>query len=300
MKALLICPSIRPAVPQLAKDGPLAGVPILGECIASHWLEYLASLGATCVQVVAPDRAPQMQAALGDGGRWGVQLEVLAGGAEPTPDEARARYRPAGEPGWLPAPFDAVLMDRLPGCPGLPLFESYASWFAALIGWMPRALTPARLRVREIGPGIWVGRRAHVSPKAELIAPCWVGDQSFVEPGAIIGPDAIIEDRCVVEAEARIARSWVGPDTFVGPMTSVASSLAWGSRLSNWESDSSLRVPDPFLLCSLSNPIGPPDRAVKAPARPALSPLQRIATWPVQVRSAQPSDPRVWAPDQLP
>jgi hypothetical protein len=162
--------------------------------------------------------------------------------------------------GWLPAPHDIVLMNHLPACPDLPLFESYASWFAALLAWMPRALTPARVRVTEIRPGIWVGRRAHVSPKAELIAPCWIGDQVFVEPGAIVGPGAIVENRSVIENEAHVAQSWIGPDTFVGPMTALATSLAWGSSLTNWRSDSSLQVPDPFLMCSLAPPVRSPRR----------------------------------------
>lgn len=296
MKALLICPSIRPAVPQLAEDVPLALVPILGECVASHWIEHLAALGARHVQVIAADRPAEVRAMLGDGARWGVRIEVTAASVEPTPAEAATRFRPADEPGWLPAPHDIVLMSHLPGCPELPLFESYASWFAALLAWIPLALTPARVRVSELRPGIWVGRRAHISATAELIAPCWIGDQVFVEPGAIVGPGAIIEDRSVVEDEARVTHSWVGPDTFVGPMTSVASSLAWGSSLTNWRSDSSLRVPDPFLMCSLARSTATPaassDRATNAPARLAVSPLNWTAAWRAPASPAQDSTPR--------
>jgi hypothetical protein len=297
MKALLICPSHRPAVPQLAEDGPLAVVPIFGECVASHWLEHLAGLGARDVTVLAADRPEQVRAALGDGARWGVRLEVIAAGLEPTIAEAAARHRPAGAPGWLPAPHDIVLMNHLPDCPPLPLFESYASWFAALLAWMPRALTPARVRVSEIRPGIWVGGRAHVSPLAELIAPCWIGDRAFVEPGAIVGPGAILEDRSVVESEAHVTLSWVGPDTFVGPMTSVASSLAWGSSLTDWRSDSSLRVPDPFLLCSLAPPLAAPsperaDVIVRVPDRAPHSPLNWMATWPAQTDRVPDSNPQ--------
>jgi hypothetical protein len=296
MKTLLICPAIRPAVPQLAEDGPLALAPIFGESLVSHWLEHVAMLGARHVQVIAADRAEQVRSTLGDGARWGVQLEVIADSLEPTLAEAAARHRPDGEAGWLPAPNDIVRMNHLPGCPELPLFESYASWFAALLAWMPRALTPARIRAREIRPGIWVGRRAHVSPAAELIAPCWIGDQAFVEPGAIVGPGAIIEDRSVVESDASITHSWVGPDTFVGPMTAVASSLAWGSNLTNWRSDSSLRVPDPFLLCSLAPPppapvIAPAYRTVSAPTPAVASSLNWMAAW---------SEPTRRAPDSLP
>jgi carbonic anhydrase/acetyltransferase-like protein (isoleucine patch superfamily) len=158
-------------------------------------------------------------------------------------------------------------MNHLPARPDLPLFESYASWFAALIGWLPNALTPTRIRIGEAAPGIWIGKRSHVSPTARLVAPCWVGDHVTVGAGAIVGPDAVIEDRCVVDEMARVSASWVGPDTFVGPMTSVAHSLAWGPILTDWQSDSSLRVPDPFLLASLNGSHSP--AKAEAPARAA-------------------------------
>jgi len=299
MKALLICPAIRPAVPQLSEEGPLATTPILGECLVGYWIEHLAALGALRVQVVVADRAESVRTALGDGARWGVQIEVTAVGAEPTAQEAAARFRPADDPDWLAAPNDIVLMNHLPGCPEQPLFESYAGWFGALLAWIPRALTLGRVRVSEVRPGIWVGRRAHVAPTAELIAPCWIGDQVFVEPGAIIGPGAVLEDRSVIAKDARVTLSWVGPDTFVGPMTAIASSLAWGSGLTNWRSESSLRVPDSFLLCSLApapamadgGPSARAARTVGAPARGAAVPRNWIGEWPESTRHAPNSNP---------
>lgn len=288
MRALLICPAIRLAVPQLADHGPLATVPILGGCLASHWIEHLCSLGVHHVSIIAADRANQVRAHLGDGAQWGIQLEVIAAAVEPTPANAAALYQPSGAAGWLPAPFGIQLMSHLPGCPDQPLFESYAGWFAALLAWMPRALTPARVRVREISPGVWVGQRSQVSSSARLCAPCWIGDQVSVEAGAIVGPEAILEDRTVVEAEASVTRSWVGTDTFVGPLTAVTSSLAWGSSLTNWGSNSSLQVPDPFLLCSLA-PATPPANepagaTLPAPARVLGSSATGVGAWPPHIQ----------------
>jgi carbonic anhydrase/acetyltransferase-like protein (isoleucine patch superfamily) len=252
MKTLLICPSSRPAVAHIAEFGPLATAPILGDCIAGHWIEHLTALGARQIQVLVADGEDQVRLAVGDGARWGVRISVVAANFEPTKKEAGDRYRPDGEPGWLPAPNDVVLLSHLPGNPGLPLFESYASWFSALIAWMPLALTPARVRVKEVRPGIWIGSRARVSPAAKLVAPCWVGDQVTVEAGAVVGAGTILEDRTVVGGNSVVTQSWVGPDTFVGPMTSVTNSLAWGSTLIDWRTDSLLHVPDSFLLGSLA------------------------------------------------
>ncbi len=275
MKTILICPSNRPAVPHLSASGPLATMPILGDCFVSHWIEHLTAFGARHIQIVAANGAEQVRAAVGDGARWGVQVNVIACNVEPTRREAASRHRPEGEPGWLPAPHDVVPMSHLPGVPELPMFESYATWFTALITWMPRAITPARVRVTQVRPGVWIGSRSRVSPIAELIAPCWIGDQVSVAKGAVIGPNAILEDRTVVEGMARVARSWVGPDTFVGPMLSVEHSLAWGSSLIDWRTDSSLHVPDQFLLSSLLRPKSPATtdrygRALVKHARPEL------------------------------
>ena len=296
MKTLLICPAFRFALPQLVAGCPLALTPILGECVASHWIEHLAGLGASHVVVLTADRADQVRATLGDGARWGVRLEVIAVGIEPTVAEATARYRPADGAGWLAAPHDIVFVNHLPGCPDQPLFASYASWFAAILAWMPRAITPTRIRVNEISPGIWVGRRAHISATARLTAPCWIGDQVFIEPGAIVGPGAIIEDRSVIEDEAKITHSWVGPDTLVGPMSSITSSLAWGSNLTNWRTDSSLQVPDPFLLCSLSSKPTPPsepfERARHAPAQVARAVLNWLPAGMTSGNRTQDSTPQ--------
>jgi len=295
MKTLLICPAIRPATPQLAEDGPLVTAPILGECLVVHWIEHVAALGATHVTIIAADCPGQVQAAVGDGARWGVKIELIETRVEPTLAEAAARYRPARESGWLAAPRDIIVMSHLPGCPELPLFESYASWFAALLAWMPRALTPTRVRVNEILPGVWVGRRARVSPSARLAAPCWIGDQVFVEPRAVVGPVAIVEDRAVIEQDARVTHSWIGADTYVGRMTSVVNSLAAGGTLTNWSTDSSLHVPDPFFLCSLARPQPAlPDRTSgRGPILPARSsdPFSWIAAW--RDGRAGPHDPKL-------
>jgi hypothetical protein len=252
MKTLLICPSRRPAIPHLSAFGPLATTPVFGDSIICYWIEHLAALGAREVQIVASDGADQVRAAVGDGARWGVRTSVVASAVEPARGEAALQYRSGNGNGWLPAPDDINHLSHLPNRPAMPLYESYASWFAALVDWMPLALTPTRVRVKETQPGVWVGSRARVSPMAKLVAPCWVGDKVFVEAGAEVGPGAIIEDRSIVAGVARVTQGWVGPDTFVGPMTSVANSLAWGSTLVNWQTDSALQVPDPFLLSSLT------------------------------------------------
>jgi hypothetical protein len=249
MKALLICPGEREAVAALAEAAPLCNLPILGKRLIEYWLEHLAECGAKQVYVLATDRPEQVRALVGDGARWGLQIEVLPEVRELTVEEARDKYQ-SPEP-WLAAPDDAQLMDHLPGLPARALFTSYANWFAALQAWMPRAATADRIGIRQLQPGIWVGLHADISPEAELRAPCWIGDDVQVGAGAIIGPNSVLENRVFVEEDARISDSVVGSETFIGNLTEVRRSVVIGSTLVSWKLGSCIKVHDAFLLCPL-------------------------------------------------
>ena len=274
MKALLICPDERTGVAALAESAPLSNVPILGKSLVEYWLEHLATLGAKEVLVLAVDRPDQVRAAVGDGARWGLRVIVQPDKRERTLDEARARHQANDPATWLPAPNDVFLMDHLPGLPQLPLFTSYADWFAAARALMPHALTPDRIGVRELKPGVWVGLHAHVAADAKLIAPCWIGERAWIEAGATIGPNAVLEREVFIARGAEVSHSVIGPQTFVGQFTEVRNSIAWGSMLVNWERDSCLKVPDAFLLCSRE-----PQRARPVPAKtsaPIHTPLSAM------------------------
>lgn len=251
MKTVLICPAERPALAALAQRRPLVTLPLLGLSLLDYWLQHLASLGATQATLVVADRADAVAKHLGEGARWGVEVEIISVAAEPTREAAYPLYREDERGAWLEAPNDLVVLDHLPALPKRRPLDSYADWFATARDWIPLALTPDRVGLREIQPGVWVGLRTRIAPSAKFAGPCWIGDGTFVGPNAHIGPNVVLEDHVLVEAGARIADSIVGPDTFVGGVTEIRQSFAWGNQLINWRSGSTLRVAEDFLLCSL-------------------------------------------------
>ncbi len=252
MKTLLICPSPRSSISRLASEAPIAALPILGESLVEYWLTYLAERGAREITVLAADRPGAVLERVGDGARWGLKVEVLAELRELSPSEARAAHGGSGS--WMAAPLDVIVMDHFPDQPRQCLLESYESWFKGVTGWITRAVTPDRVGVREIRPGVFVGWHSRIPADAVLIAPCWIGEKVFLGSGVTVGPHAVIEDRAVIERGAEVVRSVVGPETLVGEMTEVGDSLAWGDTLINWQTGSMLRVPDEFLLCPLRAP----------------------------------------------
>lgn len=298
MKALLICPAERSEITALAQRRPLATLPFLGQSLLEYWLQHVAALGARRVVVLAADRPAEIVALTGDGARWGLEVEVVAVEREPSVEEARARHQADDDAVWLTAPNDVIVADRPPQAPHLRPLESYADWFAAARDYIPHALTPDRVGLREVRPGVWLGFHAHVAPTAQLIAPCWIGDDAYVGAGAVIGPNAILENRVVVEGGAHVFDSVVGPDTFVGGVTEVGHSLAWGSQLVNWLTGSTLRVTEEYLLCSLERtrtPLSPTNwirrkagTLTRALAAPVHGVLRRAQAIPAPTASPRP------------
>jgi NDP-sugar pyrophosphorylase family protein len=247
-KALLICPSERPAVAELSRLTPLAATPLLGQSLLEYWLTHLALAGFKEVHVLANDRPEHIRKLTGNGARWGLTVEVTAEARELTAAQAQIRY--AAE---IPAlsTNSIVVLEHFPGEPDCPLFASYSKFFAALARWVPQANTIDRVGIREVQPGIWIGRHAHVSPQAQLHAPCWIGQHAFVGANCVIGPMAVLEDRSFVEGGAEIVNSVVGPDTFVGKLAALRRSLALGNTLVNWQTNSVAQISDAFLMCAL-------------------------------------------------
>ncbi len=240
MKAVIICPDRRAEVAFLARESPLALVPALGPPLLAHWLTHLADSGVKEVTLLASDRPDQVRGAIGRGERWGMKIDVLAEAREWTVAEVRARFNLE----------NVMLADRLPALPDAPLFESCAGFFGAMQRWQPLA-HPYRVGTKEIAPGIWAGLRCKIDPSAKLVAPCWLGENVWIRANATVGPDAFIEDSALVDHDAEVIRSWVGPWTYVGALTHVNQSLAWADGLLNLASSSFTEIVDMFLLGDL-------------------------------------------------
>jgi NDP-sugar pyrophosphorylase family protein len=254
MKTILICPSQNSNVAYLTESCPPVNLPMLGDTLLAYWLEYLAGKNIKHIHLLVTDRPDDVRAAVGDGSKWGVTLEIHATLNEMEAGEARKAFKSGPPEEWPEEPRDVLRLDSLPGLERPGIFASYQEWFKALNPWMEKLIQMQRLGMKEIMPGVWVGRRTKISGSARLIAPCWIGDHAKVGPNAVIGPHAYLEDEVVADESCEIVNSWVGPETFIGKLIHVHDSLAWGSHLINWKNSSYLHVPDAFLMSSLARP----------------------------------------------
>lgn len=257
MKAILICPAERSAMALVSGELPLANMCLLGQTLLEYWLSHFSARAAESVLVLANDR-PELAAPLvASGARWGLSARIAIERRELTPSQALLKYGAEMKSG-AEAPVIEVL-DHFPKLSQHPLFNSYGGLFEGLQAWIPRAVTPDRVGMRQVRPGIWISSSARISPQARLQAPCWVGQHVVVGPGAILGPGTMVEDGAVIGGSAEILASWIAPHTFVGRLARVTQSIASGNQLVNWQTGSVTSVPDPFVLSSLGHarPRGP-------------------------------------------
>lgn len=252
MKALFICPSERPTVASLSAAAPLVAAPALGQTLLEYWLSHAASAGFKEVELLVHDRNEHIQALAGNGERWGLTIRVAKESRELTPAQAQLKY--CSELIGDTERNLITALDHFPKGPRSPLFGGYQDWYKGLLEWIPYAVTADRVGMHEVRPGIWQGAHSHISDKARLHAPCWVGQHVYVGAGVELGPGCIVEDGAFIEPAAEVANSWIGPDTFVGQFARIGDSLALGGTLINWRTNTVAEVPDAFLLCALRKP----------------------------------------------
>jgi NDP-sugar pyrophosphorylase family protein len=276
MKALLLCPADRGAVEALSERKSLSAWQLFGASLAVHWVEHLAAHGARQVKLITTRRADDLRAEIGDGARWGIQAEVVAESRHLTIDEARAKHGPAD---------DVFEVESLPLLPCLHLFGSYAHFFDGAQKTFFALAQRGRIGAREIRPGIWVGLRAHIGADVLLEAPCWLGDDVHVEKDAHLGPWSFLEDRVWVGAGAEVSHSIIAPETSLGVATSLKHSIACGSTLIDWQTNSVTKVSDSFLLCDLrATPFQQRIRRIFARlAEAALPPSSAGITSPIRI-----------------
>lgn len=242
MKKVLICPDARKEVAFLARLHPLVLTPFLDKPLLDHVITSLAESGVKELTILASDRPDDIRQFVHGGQPWGIKAEVMS---EPHEVDVKA----AGEK-YAVGEKEVIVLDRLPDREKSSLFCAYRSWLEVMEREL-NSFASKHVGSRELKPGVWVGLRAKIDPSAQLHAPCWIGDNVWIQKGAEIGPTAFIAAGTMVDERAIVVESYVGSHTYVGQLTEIRRSFAIGKGLLNWETGSSLEIADPFLLSDL-------------------------------------------------
>lgn len=288
---------------------------VLDRPFLQHVVEQLIARGVRSMRTLLPQGDRELSGLLGDGSRWGIDIEYT---------------RIAGEPGWqdissIPEANqrELILVGRADCLPFFPSFCSeegadvaptiyfeeeglrsrWSGWvllpgidFAAFArglsagndwreilrqeGVRARKVFLARQGLsctsekellrsnraaldgsfpnlffngRQVQPGVWMARAAKIPDSVTIHAPCYIGEESWIEADCTLGPHAVIGPNCLVSRGTVITRSILTESTFLGPGLEVADSLVNRTRVHNVRLGAEIEIEERHVACDLSD-----------------------------------------------
>lgn len=231
MNATIICPDDTNGVPALARQAPLVLAPFLGRTVLEYALQALAAEGFRSVTIAGGTETDKISKAVSQGAPWGLEI----------------RFQDFTNPAVASPSARVLHLDELPQLSGHELWKSYGHWHAAQIRLLSAAARE-RVGMREIAPGVFAHLRARIASGVTFTGPCWIGDHVRIQSGCVIGAETVIEDGSYLDSGAEVARSIVGPATYIGAFMELRNSFAWENRLLNLDTGAFTVLQDRILL----------------------------------------------------
>lgn len=105
------------------------------------------------------------------------------------------------------------------------------------------------------GEGAFIGSNVIIPPSVELRPPLIIGNDCRIHPMAVIGPNAVIGHRVIVDRQTELTNSVVLDDTYLGRNLEIADRVVSGARVISPASGTVVEIADPWLLAPLSAPV---------------------------------------------
>ncbi|MGI6302036.1 MAG: hypothetical protein ACOX52_13420 [Verrucomicrobiota bacterium] len=121
--------------------------------------------------------------------------------------------------------------------------------------FLDQTAIPAGFPGRPNPEGIWFERNVEIHPTARILPPCYLGADSRIHRGAVVGPYAVIGRECLLDEHSEISNTSVLPGTYVGEKLELRDAVVQHNRLVNTRIGGVVDVDDHLLLSSLSQPI---------------------------------------------
>jgi len=100
----------------------------------------------------------------------------------------------------------------------------------------------------EIRPGVWVGERAHIHPKARVLAPAFIGAHGKIRASALLTRNSVIEHHAEIDCGTVVENSTVLPFTYVGAGLDVMHALVGFRRFFHLPRKVEVEISDSKLI----------------------------------------------------
>ena len=104
----------------------------------------------------------------------------------------------------------------------------------------------------QVEQGIWISRNVAIHPSAKLIAPVYIGENSRINEGTVIGPGVVIEKNCLIDRNTQIRDSVISAGSYVGVGLEVDECVIDKDTLTNIPLKTVVEIQDDFILGGLN------------------------------------------------
>lgn len=291
MHTLLIADRRRPDLAPLTERTAPVLLPVAGKPLIDHQLEALATAGLNRVTLAISPFAAEVEARVGDGAPWGLEVDfIVTRGDEPV-DDIVSRLDCAGEELVIVSALrlrdqcardflrraarssDAAVVTavsgntplgielRRPGRAGgkrtidVPGVRSVALTTLDDYLGMNRAAVCSQLALfvdaRELSPGVRIGRRARLSLDSVKSEGVFVGDRTRVDPKAVLRQGVVLSHDVLVDRGAELESVVVLPGSYVGEGVHLRSAIVWENLVLRLTDRQPSYVEDPTVVAPL-------------------------------------------------
>lgn len=180
-----------------------------------HWLDFAINQGASSVNIISPDRPNSVRQYMEEATLWPLKWNIIT-------DESNLSESPYYTVCSIPGSSKAS-----------PLIQSdwelIEHWQFCIQEW----LNTNNPNSNEASNAFSVGRFCSIHPTVKLRMPVWIGDYVSVGPGCVIGPNAVINEGCILEGPSSVKHAAILPNTFLAGNTELNNAILIGSMLIN-------------------------------------------------------------------
>jgi len=101
---------------------------------------------------------------------------------------------------------------------------------------------------REVREGVWICRNVRLHPTATLVPPVYLGENSRVDAGVLLGPNVVVVRDSVLDRGTTVADSTIMPGSYVGQALELDHVIVDGNRLVSVRTGGDAMVRDDFIL----------------------------------------------------
>lgn len=290
MNVLFLCDKAVPELFPLMGELPVAQLPLLGKTIAEYHLELVCAVSEPYkLSVLGGNYQDSLQALLGDGSRWGVELDYKKT-LTPTQDfpllvlpcdrlssfdmklflqhlQEHPKQSAVGLIDGTPAVYwiaaQKEWLEVVSGDTGLigigmelPLgstivIDSIRAFYDANMGLLSGDFWGFNIGAYQEGKALLLASRAQVSPTSQLKGQAYVGTASRIGDNVTLSGQCIVGQHVLVDDHALLEDCVILPNSYVGNWVSIRNAVVSGPLVWRMDTGICLTINERFLLSAL-------------------------------------------------